>query len=241
MWIFPMAAAAVAAVFALLITRQWLARHKPHHLAWAIALAMFAVGSFAAAAGLLGSWSGGLYRTFYFFGAIANVPVLGLGTMFLSAPKRVATAFAVVVAAALIYAAGATFTAQLNGAGLATRGVPRAGEVLPGQLRDLSRIYSYTGFFIVLGGALWSAWRLSRTGDEALRRIAGANVLIAAGAFVAGVASGFARFGRGSVLGVGLLAGISLMFAGFLKSKAPAPGGRSRRRGLRDPGGEQPV
>jgi peptidoglycan/LPS O-acetylase OafA/YrhL len=97
--------------------------------------------------------------------------------------------------------------------------------VLP---RTLSRYYSYTAFGIVLLGALFSAWRLSRKGasDERLRRIASGNALIAAGTFVVAAASIAVRLGRGpsvaAVFSAGLLAGITTMFAGFLRTR-PRP------------------
>jgi hypothetical protein len=112
------------------------------------------------------------------------------------------------------------------------RGIPEARFVITGtaMARTLSRYYSYTSFTIVVLGALWSALRLSRqrtSADSArLRRLATGNILIAAGTFVVAAASIAVRLGRGSevamLFSVGLLAGISLMFAGFLRTR-PRP------------------
>src|SRR5207249_5068732 len=112
------------------------------------------------------------------------------------------------------------------------RGIPAARFVITGTAptRTLSRYYSYTSFTIVVLGALFSAFSLSRqrsTPNAAhLRRLAAGNLLIAAGTFVVAAASIAVRLGRGSevamLFSAGLLAGISLMFAGFLRAR-PKP------------------
>ena len=219
MWVFPLGAAGVSAVFAVLLLIQWAVRRRPNLLAWAVALARFAIASGAAAIGMLGEWTRAWYRTYYLFGAIINVPVLALGTIYLLGPRRVGHICAAVVAIASVYAAGAVFTSELNVVPFAAEGIPSAAAVMPDGVRTLSRYYSFAGFFVVVGGALWSAWRLARTKQEHLRHLVTANVLIASGTFVVAVASIFARFGRGSVFAIGLLVGVTMMFMGFLKTR----------------------
>ncbi|MGH2704184.1 MAG: hypothetical protein ACRDJ4_03565 [Actinomycetota bacterium] len=226
MWIFPLGAAVVSGIFATLLAQRWLANARPHHLAWAIALAMFAIASFVASIGVLDVWTPVEFRLFYLFGAILNVPVLALGTVYLMAPRRIGHLVAALVGLATIFAAGAVFTAPLHRAGLSTQGIPSGREVMPEGVRTISRYFSYTGFAVVVGGALWSAARLGRKKDENLRRLAFANLLIAGGTFIVAVASVFARYGQGSIFSVGLLAGIVTMFAGFMKTQpraAPPP------------------
>jgi len=79
MWVFPLGAAAVSFVFAALLLKSWWARRCAHSMAWAIALTMFGLASLAAAAGMLGAWTASWFRVYYLFGAVVNVPVLGLG------------------------------------------------------------------------------------------------------------------------------------------------------------------
>jgi hypothetical protein len=141
--------------------------------------------------------------------------------------------FAALVLVAAAYGAVAMASAHLDAAVLeGVRGIPEARFVITGGAltRTLSRYYSYTSFTIVVLGALWSALRLSRqrAGPNAahLRRLAAGNLLIAAGTFVVAAASIAVRLGRGSevamLFSVGLLAGISLMFSGFLRTR-PKP------------------
>ena len=220
MWIFPAAAALVSALFSARLFRDWRVRPRPHLACWAIALGMFAVASGAAAVGMMTGWPPAAFRIYYLFGAILNVPFLALGTLHLLAPPRIARVATAVVLLLTLSAVLAVAGAELNASGLATDGIPSGAEVMPEGPRMLSRLYSFTGFFIVVGGALWSAWRLARSREPASRRLAGANTLIAAGTFVVAVASGFARYGRGSIFAIGLFAGVGLMFMGFLRTSS---------------------
>jgi len=222
MWIFPLAAAGVSGVFASILFRGWKATPRPHLLAWSVALAMFAIASGAAATGMLAGWSAPSFRTYYLFGAILNVPVLALGTMHLLAPEREARLATSVVILLSISAVIAVLGAELDTAPLRTTGIPSGSEVMPPGPRVVSRYYSFAGFFVVVGGALWSAWRLARSRQAHLKRLAGANALIATGTFIVAVASGFARYGRGVIFAVGLFFGVSVMFLGFLMTRAKA-------------------
>jgi hypothetical protein len=234
MWTFPLAAALVSATFAFLLGRQWVARRRPHQLAWTVALAMFAVATLATAQGVRLGWTPGLFRTYYLFGAMINVPFLAVGTVYLLSKRRWAGhVFAALVLVAAVYGAAAMVSTHLDGAVLeGVRGIPEARFVITGtaMARTLSRYYSYTSFTIVVLGALWSALRLSRQRPSSdsgrLRRLATGNILIAAGTFVVAAASIAVRLGKGSevamLFSAGLLTGISLMFAGFLRTR-PKP------------------
>ena len=222
MWLFPLSACLVSSVFAGFVLRSWRVRRGPHLAAWGLALLMFALASGAAAVGMLIGWNEALFRTYYLFGAIVNVPVLALGTLYLMTPRKVAHACAVAV---VVLGLGATidvFQAGLNVGPLDTAGIPAGSEVMPESVRTLSRILSFAGFFVVTGGAVWSALRLLRQGGTHLRRLAGANALIALGTTVVAVASGLARYGRGGYFSVGLLLGVAVMFLGFIRTR-PRP------------------
>ena len=225
---FPLGAGVVSAAFALIILQRFIARRGPHQLAWTIALAMFSAASLAAARGISAGWGSGTYRTFYLLGAVTNVPLLALGTIYLIGPRKVGHVAAVAVAAGCLYAAGAVFSADISRQAVGIRSsIPQAAKVMPAAVRSLSRYFSFTGLFVVVGGALWSAWRLSRSENEdaqvvdRLRRVSAGNVLIALGTFVVAAASIFMRHGAGEVFSVGLLIGITTMFWGFMKTRSP--------------------
>jgi hypothetical protein len=221
MWLLPLGAAAVSAVFAGTLAVQWARRRRPNVLAWSVALAMFALASLAPAVGMLGTWTPMWFRIYYLFGAVANVPVLALGTVYLLASRRAGHVAAAAVVVASLVAAAIVLRARVDVARLHTEGIPRGSEVVSPGVRNLARVYSFAGFFVVLGGALWSSARLLRLGQPQLRRLAAANLLIAAGTFVVALGSGFAFYGRGSPFAVGLFCGVSLMYAGFLRTRLP--------------------
>jgi len=221
MWVFPMTAAAISGLIAAVLGRNWMQRRRPNLLAWFIALALFAAASLAAGAGMLFGWTTAWFRVYYLFGAVVNVPVLALGTIYLLAPRRVAHVCAAVVVVATVSAGIVVYSADLDVSSLHVSGIPSAREVMPDGPRALSRYYSIAGSLVVVGGALWSAWRLARSRQDHLARLARANLLIAAGTVVVAVGSTFARYGRGSVFAVGLAVGAALMFSGFLTTRIP--------------------
>ena len=110
-------AALVALAFAMSTFERWLARRRRHELAWSVSLLMFSLASGALAAGAAGGWNGVWFRLFYFFGAIANVPFLALGTIYLLGGTRAGDRAAAFTALATAFAGGviavAPFTAPL--------------------------------------------------------------------------------------------------------------------------------
>jgi hypothetical protein len=231
MWLFPLAAAGVSGVFATQMARQFADRRRPHQLAWTLALTMFALASLATAQGVRGGWTPVLFRAFYLFGAMVNVPFLAAGTVYLLMPRPWGHGFAAVVGVASVAGLRAVVTAPLHTAALrAVGGIPDFALILAGPAplaRTMADYYSYTAFAIVVAGAVWSAVRLRRQGSERLRRLASGNILIATGTTVVAAASITIHFGKGSVaaglFSVGLLAGISIMFAGFLRTRSRPP------------------
>jgi hypothetical protein len=219
MGLLPLAAALVSGAFSVSLIRQFRSKRGPHQLAWGIALATFALASGFAAAGVLAGWSAPVFRAYYLFGALVNVPILALGTVYLYFPRRIGHSAAALVGAASIYACVAVLAAPLDASALGISGaIPAGSEVMDPGVRTLSRYYSYVGFLIVVAGAVWSAARLARRPEERFRRLAQGNALIALGTMVVALGSAFARQGQGAVFAVGLAAGVSVMFAGFLRT-----------------------
>jgi len=81
-------AALVALAFALSTYERWSGRRRPHDLAWTVALALFAAASACLWLGAADGWNGAVFRLFYLFGAIADVPFLALGTVYLLGGRR---------------------------------------------------------------------------------------------------------------------------------------------------------
>jgi hypothetical protein len=220
------AAALIGLAFSLSTFERWQLRRRRHEAAWSVSLAMFALAAAALAAGEALGWTSASFRLFFFFGAIANVPFLALGTIYLLAGRRPGDWWAAGIALATAFAAGvvlmAPFTAPLPRHELAS-----AKEVFGVLPRVLAAVASGGGAAIVFGGAAWSAVR-SRSGQHRL-----ANVLIALGTLVL-ANSGLLNSVFDEITGfvVTLVLGISVLFAGFLVATSgasprtsPTPGG----------------
>lgn len=219
----------VGLAFALSTFERYLARRARHELAWSLALAFFAVASGALALGATVGWTGATFRVFYLFGAVVNVPVLALGTVYLLAGRRVGDVAAACVALGAAFSAGALVSLPYTGT------VPRhvlaqGAHVLPPLAQVLAGVGSGAGTIVIVAGAIYSALRRRRSG-----RVALGNVIIAFGTLVTG-ASGIANsvFDKMTAFAVALGAGISIIFVGFI---VVASAGAARlRTGAREPG-----
>jgi MFS family permease len=203
-------AALVGLAFSFSTYERWLARRRRNELAWSLALGLFSLAAFALAAGSAIGWSQATFRTFYLVGAIANVPVLALGTIYLLAGERRGDWAAVVVVVFTVFAAGVMAVVPF------THAVPRdtlaqGSDVLPVLPRVLAGVGSGGATMVIIGGALYSAWRFRRG------RMLWSNLLIASGAGIL-AGSGILNSVFDEITGfvVSLALGITVLFAGFL-------------------------
>ena len=217
------AATLVATAFAAATLERWLVRRRPHELAWTVSLAMFAAASAALWVAEAAGWSSPSFRAFYLFGAILNVPWLALGTVFLLAGRRIGDGVRWGLVLASGFAAGVLVTAPLR-APVPSDELPEGSELFEPLPRILAAVGSGVAAVVVIGGALWSAWRLARgrsagAGSQAVsaRRLAFGNVVIALGTLVLSASGTLAgRLGKDTAFAVTLVAGVVVLFCGFL-------------------------
>lgn len=222
---FAAAASLVALAFAMSTFERWLARRRRHELAWSVALALFFAGSAALWLGAANGWDGPTFRAFYLFGAIVNVPVLALGTVYLLGGQRTGDRWAAVVGLASAFAAGVIVVAPLHSPIPPDR-LPQGSDVFGPLPRVLAAVASAGGALVIVAGAAWSAWR---------RRLVGANVLIAGGTLVLGAGGLFnSVLDEMEAFALTLVIGITMLFLGFLL----AAGARRARPG---PEAESPT
>jgi hypothetical protein len=202
------AAALVALAFALSTFERWLARRRPQELAWSAALCLFTLGALSLWLGASLGWAPWSFRLFYLFGAIVNVPVLALGSVYLLAGRRTGHVVAAVLAVALGFAAGVMAITPVGH--VAANELPQGSQVLPALPRVLAAIASAGGAITVFAIAVWSIVRR--------QRVAG-NALIALGTAVLS-ASGLLNsvLGEMDAFAVTLAVGVTVLFAGFLAS-----------------------
>jgi hypothetical protein len=214
------AATLVATAFTCSILERWLLRRRPHELAWTISLAMFTVASGALWWAEGSGWSAPTFCTFYLFGAILNVPWLAMGTIYLLAGRRLADGICLALAIASGFAAGVLATSPMRAA-VPPDELPEGRALFEPLPRILAAVGSGVGALVVIGGALWSAWRLLRRRGtrraSPARRLALGNVIIAIGTLVLSASGTLAgRLGKDRAFAVTLLIGIAILFCGFL-------------------------
>lgn len=209
---FAIAAALIALALAMATFDRYLSRHRPHELAWSIAFIAFAIASVALALGSQHGWTGPLFRLFYLFGAIINVPILALGSLLLANQQRPVRQriYIYTVAAFCIFSAGVMVATPLL-APLPTQTLAKGSEVLGTLPRLLAAVGSGLSATIIIVLAIRSAVR--RYG----RNLVIGNGLIALGTAITGM-SGLLNsvLGEMEAFSVTLMIGIAVIFIGFL-------------------------
>lgn len=210
--IFPLLAIGVAWLFSARLAAQWVRRHRPHALAWAISLFLFGLGHVAVLIGITSGWSAPTFGIYWLAGALLNVPFLAIGQLHLMDRKR-SVIWWTLAGLAVVWNVSFTLTAAYDTAVLAAAtGVPAGKDVIGGSIAyALLRPMTYTFAVVVLGSA-WSAWR----------RRTWSLLLIAVGTAVAAAGSSVIGSSVDYLFPVLSAAGVSIMYLGFRKVSAPA-------------------
>jgi hypothetical protein len=223
------AATLIALAFTFATAERWRAGRRHHELAWTLALLLFTGASAALWAGDALGWTPLTFRLFYLLGAIANVPILAAGTIYLLFGTRAGDRYFAGAVLFATFAAGWVLAAPLV-AELPAEGLPHGKEVFGAVPRILAAVGSGVGATILLVGAVWSAVRLLRSGPGAgrgpisPRLLALANGFIAAGTLVLS-AGGLLEsvLDASDAFAISLVVGVSLIFVGFLITNPPRP------------------
>lgn len=238
-------ATGVATVFALSMFRRYRVRGGKHHAAWGVSMAMFAAASAALTAGLAFGWNSEIFKVYYLFGAILNVPYLGLGNVYLLWGDRAGYIGQLILGAFLVASVVTILTAPVSNPP-SGREIPSGKEVyaseshpvLPAGCEDerppdclafvrrdpiavLPRVFAVFGnifgTLMVVGSTIISAIRFlrRRKTDPFAGRLALGNILIALGVMIVASGGTSARFGTTSILPLTLAAGVSVIYSGF--------------------------
>jgi hypothetical protein len=222
-WIFPLAAAVVAIVFAVLLFQRFAARRRPYNLMWGIAMLMFAAASLAVFQGVRSdAWSSLDFKVFWLFGALLNVPYLAMGEAYLLIKRRwLTTALLILLIFATAFAFAVVRNATIHVADLARelpRGLQTLGKTTPWRL---AQVYSYPTYAYLVAGTIWSAFKMR--GNPTLRDQFFGTLFIAIGATIVAGGAAFAATGVAAGFSITLAVGIAVMFLGFLRaSRRPA-------------------
>jgi hypothetical protein len=227
------ASALVALAFGFSTFERWLLRRSPQHLAWTFALALFVIGALALAWGSAVGWSPLAFRVFYAAGAVANVPVLAVGQLYLLASRRTADRVARIMAPLLAFVVGVVMTDPMTGAVPRAR-LPQGDEVFHPWPRVFAAVGSGVGATFLVVGTVVGIVRIARANRvapfaAAKQRMAGL-ALLALGTVVLGMSGLFnSVLNAMAAFSVTLMIGVAILFAGFLLSTGGTPGRAGER------------
>jgi hypothetical protein len=219
MWVFPLVAAVTAFAFAAALGLRFARSRRIHLALWCGALLMYAVASLAVAAGAAVGWSRTLFEIYWILGAVLNVPLLAAGEVRLLGRGWILDLLVwAALAFVLAYTIAVTRGAAVDAAALAEE-LPSGKEVFGdgSAAHRLPQLISIPSYVILVAGAAWSAWRMRGRSDLRDRFVG--TLLVAAGATITAAAgSAFAAVGNLPAFSLALLAGVAVMFAGFLRA-----------------------
>jgi hypothetical protein len=218
----PVAAALVALLFVFLLVRSLWQRPAGQKALWAAGFAFFAVATVCEAVGQRVGWTPTLFRSYYLAGGVLTVAYLGAGSAWLLLRPRARDVLLGALAVGSIAAAASIWLAPVDEHVLATTasGRPPDNSALLGHAFLWAVVFNSAGTAILIGGSLYSIAR---------RRRVSANAWIASGALVVALATGLSRTGDYSLVYLGQVVGIALMFCGFTFAGRRIEPARARR------------
>ncbi|HEV3310903.1 MAG TPA: hypothetical protein VG815_10340 [Chloroflexota bacterium] len=223
MSIFPLIVVAVCGTFATIVFRQYLRRRRPYQLAWTAALTLGLLAGLFYVLFLLSHHDETMFRLYYVCGGLLMAAYLGLGSLYLHAPRRIANACAIALLYAGCLGAVLLFQAKLDPArlALAAHNVgPGTNAIGSGAWKAMVAILNSLGALAVIGGAIYSAWRTIKRHSP--QRFLWANVLIATGTILAAIAGAAADQGKfAGAFWLVLALGFVVLFAGFSLTALP--------------------
>lgn len=231
MILFPISAFLVSLACAAVVAVDARRRPKPDKVAWTIAFGLFAIAAGFEVGGALAGWNPLLVRIYYLTGATLVVGFLGLGQLYLLAGPRIA---GIAPGAALLVTALAItviWDAPVDKARLAGEGWHALvrGPALVATTVSINIL----GTVVVIGGALWSAFRFWRRGIARHRMIG--CLLIAIGTLVVASGGSLTRLGSPQYFDIAMALGVGIIFAGYLQARRPGTMATEAARSLERP------
>ena len=210
----PLISSIVSLVFMLTVLDQFFARRKPYQLVWAIGLFMYFISTGTEFSTEVWGLNLITYRLWYLIGAVFVAAYLGMGTIYLLVPRRIAHIIMALLLASSIYAVFSVFTASID---LSTiQGL--SGKAMPQYVRLMTPFFNTFGTVALVAGAIYSAWIFWRRRIMSHRVLS--NTLIAVGAILPAFGGIHIRLGGDIPLFyISELLGIIIIFIGFLRSR----------------------
>lgn len=197
------------------LVQRFRSHPAPQLLAWAAALASFAIASGALAWGAAAGWSDPVFRVYYLFGGLLAAALLGAGSLLLVGVRWVGPLTIAYVGLAVGVAIAVPLTASVTGTS-----IPEAQsylELFPARV--LAIVANSLGTLAAVVVAVMG-----------IRRRPLGNALILAGLAVAALGSALAGLGEAESAAFSALAAL-LLYAGFVTPRRASAPTRDARPG----------
>jgi hypothetical protein len=210
----PIVTTLFAIYFGWVVCRRYLERRTGPHLAWwGAGILLYGVGTLTEASVTLFGWNEVFFRSWYISGALLGGAPLAQGTVYLLFDRRTANRLTAVVVPYIVIASVFVLLTPINYALVEPHRL--TGAVMEWSwVRLFSPFINLYALVFLVGGAAWSAWRFGR--DPRTRARAWGNALIAIGALLPAIGGTATRMGYTEVLYAAELAGLLLIWAGYL-------------------------
>lgn len=223
--VLPLLSTVVSFTFAGVVLAQYLSRRKIYQAVWAFGLVSYGLGALAELLVGIGVWNRAVYSLWYLFGAFFVAAYLGMGTVYLLAPRRIAHVVMGLLLALSAVAVLLVLTAEIDLAQVSASG-HLSGRAMPNHVRLLTPIFNIFGTVALVGGAAYSAWVFWRRRLMPQRVLS--NVLIAVGALLPAIGSSLLRFDLPDLFYLFELLGVVVIFAGVALSHRLVDGAAGR-------------
>lgn len=205
-------AAIAASIFSIDLWRNYARRPRPHVVAYAIGITMFALATWALFAALVWGWNPFYYRVFYLFGAVLNIPYLALGSMFLVGGKRAGHIMTILLGAFSAISVTLVATAPfLEDATFGHGEVPEKVFASGFGPRMFAAVGGGLGATILIVLAVVSIVRFRKTAP----RVVWGSFLILLGTLAASTGGTSLAFGEAAWFSISLFLAATLIFAGY--------------------------
>jgi len=208
----PLAAAEVCLLLTVSLAVRAARGRRPSQVSWAVALGLFTVGAGALWYGSAFGWSAPTFRVYYVAGALFGVPWLALGQLQLLLARQTGAVLAVLLFLASAAGAAVVGETELRGT-VAGPALPDGRVLLPALPRVLVAVSNAAGVLVLVAGLVVGVHRQWRAGAAGRSRATGL-LLVLLGALAAGAGGALTFLGRASANAVGILVGLSLVYAG---------------------------
>lgn len=221
----PLLTALVSLVFALTLLDQYLERRRAYQLVWTVGLLLYFFASALQTLWAVGIEGEAVFRLWYYAGAMLVAAYLGIGSIYLLAPRRVSHGVLAGLLVLTVLAGVLALTVRLQADVALLEGEAMVSLVpgsdsqrfYPGYVGGLTAFLNVTGALALIGGAVYSTVVFIRRKAPAFRAVS--TVLIAVGAIISAAGGALERFDLPQPHDLALLIGVIVIYIGFLRSR----------------------